>query len=219
MKCTECDAEVNAGSKFCHKCGARLEDDESRPVEPGQRKKTTLAERMRGAATNDDDDDDDDGQDEPWEGGYCGKAMIGWYVLGGLATVGAIVLGFTINHGIAWMIIGAAAAVMWLAIGLCLAYRKLNIKYELNDRRFIHRSGILRRREDRIETIDMDDVAVEQGLLERMVGVGTITIHSSDASDPELVMPGIENAREIAKKIDRIRRRERRRRGLHIESV
>jgi len=216
MKCTECDAEVTAGSKFCHKCGARIEDDERRAVEPEQSKKSTPAERIRGAATS---DEDDDGQDEPWEGGYCGKAMIGWYVLGGLATVGGIVLGFTINNGTAWMIVGAAVVVMWLAIGLCLAYRKLNIKYELDDKRVIHRSGILRRREDRIETIDMDDVAVEQGLLERMVGVGTITIHSSDASDPELVMPGIENAKEVAKKIDRIRRRERRRRGLHIESV
>lgn len=216
MKCTDCDAEVVADSKFCHKCGARLDDDERQFVDSGRSKKTTPAERIRGAAADDDDDED---QDEPWEGGYCGKAMIGWYLLGGLATVGIVVLGFVIDNGTAWMILAAATVLLWLAIGLGLAYRKLNIKYELDDKRFIHRTGILRRREDRIETIDMDDVSVEQGLLERIVGVGTITIHSSDASDPKLVMPGIEKAKEVARKIDRIRRRERRRRGLHIENV
>lgn len=180
------------------------------------RKDETPAERIRGAATSDDESDD---QDEHWEGGYCGKAMIGYYVLGGLGSIAILVLGFSIDTSTGWMILAVAAVLMWLAIAGCLMYRKLNIRYELNDRRFIHRSGILRRREDRIETIDMDDVSVEQGLLERMVGVGTITILSSDASDPKLVMKGIANAKEVAQNIDQIRRKERRRRGLHIESV
>lgn len=218
MKCQDCDAEVTPGSKFCPKCGARVEGEPEQQGEAQPPAKTSPAERIRGAATPEEDDDDDDGDDR-WTGGYCGKAMIGYYILGGMVSIGVIVLGFILNSGTWWLVLGIAIAVMWLAIGLCLAYRKLDIKYELNDRRFIHRSGILRRREDRIETIDMDDVVVEQGLLERMVGVGTITIHSSDASDPELVMPGIENAKDVAQKIDRIRRKERRRRGLHIESV
>ena len=216
MKCKDCGSEVLTDASFCRKCGARINEDEREVLATDPRKNETPAERIRGAVFSDDKDDD---PEEVWEGGYCGKAMIGYYVLGGLGLIAILVLGFSIGTSTGWMLLGIVAVLMWLAIAGCLMYRKLNIHYELNERRFIHRSGILRRREDRIETIDMDDVSVEQGLLERIVGVGTITILSSDASDPKLVMRGIENAKEVAQKIDRIRRKERRRRGLHIESV
>jgi len=216
MKCKDCGSEILQDASFCRKCGARINEDEREVLATNPRENETPAERIRGAASSDDESDD---QDERWEGGYCGKAMIGYYVLGGLGSIAILVLGFSIGSPTGWMLLAIAAVLMWLAIAGYLAYRKLNIRYELNDRRFIHRSGILRRREDRIETIDMDDVSVEQGLLERMVGVGTITILSSDASDPKLVMKGIANAKEVAQQIDHIRRKERRRRGLHIESV
>ena len=55
--------------------------------------------------------------------------------------------------------------------------------------------------------------------LREMLGVGTITILSSDTSDPKMVLPGIDNVRHIGERMDEARRRERMRRGLHIESV
>ena len=52
-----------------------------------------------------------------------------------------------------------------------------------------------------------------------MFGVGSIKISSSDRSHPELVLLGIEDVKNIADTIDDVRRKERRRRGLHIESI
>ena len=72
---------------------------------------------------------------------------------------------------------------------------------------------------DRIEAIDMDDVAYEQGILQRLVGVGTIKVISSDRSHPELFLKGIDNVSHVARLIDDARHKERLRRGLHIESV
>ena len=100
-----------------------------------------------------------------------------------------------------------------------LLYRKMSVHYLLTNQRFIHESGFLRRVTNRIEVLDMDDIAFEQTLLERMFGVGTIRILSSDCSTPELLLRGIDNVAEISNLIDNTRRTERRKRGLHIENI
>ena len=79
--------------------------------------------------------------------------------------------------------------------------------------------GILSRRTDRIELIDIDDVSYVQGIIQRVLGVGSIKISSSDRSHPELTMIGIDQVEKIADMIDDARRLERRRRGLHIEAI
>jgi hypothetical protein len=75
------------------------------------------------------------------------------------------------------------------------------------------------RETDRIEAIDIDDVSFSQGPVERMLGVGSIRILSSDQSHPTMDLPGIENVRAVASLIDEVRRQERRKRGLYVESV
>jgi uncharacterized membrane protein YdbT with pleckstrin-like domain len=95
----------------------------------------------------------------------------------------------------------------------------MSVSYRLTTQRFIHELGLLRRVNNRIELLDMDDITFEQGLLERLVGVGTIRIGSSDRTDPELVLPGIENVKEVAAILDNARLAERRRRGVHIEQI
>jgi hypothetical protein len=52
-----------------------------------------------------------------------------------------------------------------------------------------------------------------------MLGVGSIRIMSSDQSHPAMDLPGIENVRAVASLIDEVRRQERRKRGLYVESV
>ncbi len=116
----------------------------------------------------------------------------------------------------AWAVI---SVLLWGGFACQLAYRKLTVKYQLTNQRFVHETGLLKRITDRIEVIDIDDVSVEQRLIERMVGVGTIKLVSSDRSHPVLMMRGIENVKDVAAKIDDLRRKERRRRGLHIESI
>ena len=95
----------------------------------------------------------------------------------------------------------------------------MSVHYVLSTQRFIHERGILRRVNDRIELLDMDDITFEQRLWERLVGVGTIRIASHDRTDPELVLPGIENIKQVAGLFDNARLAERRRRGLHVEQI
>lgn len=157
-----------------------------------------------------------------WEGGYCAKAMYGTWILSIFITIivlVAIALFATEEMQNVWLIAGAALLIWWcLAIALFL-YRRFSMHYELTTQRFVHQIGLLTRQTDRIEVIDIDDVSYRQGIVQRMLGVGTITITGSDRSHPELQLYGIDRVPEIASLIDDVRREERRRRALHIESI
>ncbi len=156
-----------------------------------------------------------------WKGGYSGKAMYGTWLFSALGTILALV-GVGVFSGAqqtVWLIVGAILLLWWcIAIGLFI-YRRLGVHYELTTQRFIHQTGILVRQTDRIEVIDIDDVSYTQGIIQRMLGVGTIRITGSDRTHPELTMYGIDKVPEIASLIDDVRREERRRRSLHIEAI
>jgi len=114
---------------------------------------------------------------------------------------------------------GLGAIALWwvLAIGTYF-YRRMSIFYELTSQRFIHTSGIFVRTTDRIDVIDIDDVAYTQGLIQRMLGVGTIALVSKDRSHPKLSLRGIDQVSKVAGMIDDVRRKERKKRSLHIDA-
>jgi membrane protein YdbS with pleckstrin-like domain len=156
-----------------------------------------------------------------WQGGYSPKAMYGTWIIAAILTIVAIVVValFFSDQQTVWMITGAAILIGWcLAIGLYIV-RRLGVHYELTTQRFVHQRGVLVRRTDRIEVIDIDDVSYKQGIIQRMLGVGTITIIGSDRSHPEFILYGIDRVPEIASLLDDVRREERRRRSLHIATM
>ncbi len=158
-------------------------------------------------------DSADDEEQDLWAGGYSAKAMYGTWILGVVVTIGLFV-------GMAFFLpVGFAIPVLWAILLGRLASKKLGVSYELTSQRFIHKTGILKRVTDRIEVIDIDDVTYEQGIVQRMLGVGTIRLSSSDRTHPELTLSGIDGVANVADLIDDIRRKERRKRGLHIESI
>lgn len=220
MQCSACGAETPAEAIFCAKCGRNLRDDAAGPAREAapehQGGSRSLAQRMKSAASPADDDDDEK-EVSLWQGGFSGKAMIGSWVTA--ATVSVLLIVATVFFWAAWFVLIPLIFLTWIYVAGLLAYRKLGVYYELTTQRFIHKSGVLKRTSDRLEVIDIDDVTYSQGLIQRMVNVGTIRISSSDRTHPELVLSGIDNVRVVADTIDDVRRKERRRRGLHIESV
>lgn len=156
-----------------------------------------------------------------WQGSYSTKAMYGTWVISAVVSVLAIVGVATLAQGVnfAWPITGAVILFWWVFAIASYIYRRLSVHYELTTQRFVHQAGVLVRRTDRIEVIDIDDVSYTQGIIQRMLGVGTIRITSSDRSHPELTLQGIDRVPEIASLIDDTRREERRRRSLFVEAV
>ncbi|MCD4727445.1 MAG: PH domain-containing protein [Pirellulales bacterium] len=217
MQCPACGVDVVQEAVFCHKCGHRIDSpDEGFP--DNQRDEAGPADSFREAVAQ------RKLQDEPerelWRGGYSSKAMIGGWVISGLVTLVLLVVGVLwVRQAVWWIVLLAAILLVWLYHVAVLCYRRMNVRYKLSTQRFVHESGILRRKTDRIEVLDMDDITFEQGPLERLMGVGTIRIVSSDHSHPDLSLPGIENVKAVSEQFDDARLAERRRRGLHIEQI
>ncbi len=143
--------------------------------------------------------------------------MYGQWLLAAVVSVFTIIA-CLITPG-AWFVGMLILLVLWSGLAGYLAYRKFGVSYRLTSQRLQHERGIFLRRTDRVETIDIDDVTFTQGLVERLFGVGTIRLTSSDKTDPELVLLGIDEVQRVANLIDEVRRQERRRRGVFIEQI
>jgi membrane protein YdbS with pleckstrin-like domain len=216
MTCESCGAKVAEGSAFCPRCGAQLNNGEAAAPEAATDKRASAASRLRPASTR--PGGKQPPEEELWTGTYSAKAMIGPAIGLGVLTILALVVGALLPPP-AIMIAAAAAVVAWVLFGLALLYKRMTVRYRLTTFRLFHESGLLSRKRDRIEVIDINDVTLRQKIIERMFNVGTIHIDSSDTSHPDFDMPGIENVRQVADLFDNTRRAERERRGLFMENV
>lgn len=153
-----------------------------------------------------------------WSGGYTPKAMFGSWLVMAVLTIVLLVVPFFVSQ-LSWGIALGLIALIWVVGGGVYGYRRLGYHYELTSQRFIHQTGLLSRKTDRIEVIDIDDVSFTQGPVQRIFGVGNIELTGSDRTHPQLSMLGIAKVKEVSGLIDDTRRKERRRRSLHIESI
>ena len=104
MKCEACGVEINTDAVFCQKCGHRIAPDKD--WEERSAPSETPAERWRSAMTKSATNDDDEAEEDLWTGGYSGKAMVGSWILGTIASIVLIVggiLGFPATGGISLM--------------------------------------------------------------------------------------------------------------------
>jgi membrane protein YdbS with pleckstrin-like domain len=211
MHCPKCGREAPPESAFCPGCGSRLNGgaDAAADDVPSGTQRVVAASRGRGGSV---------AEEDIWSGAYSAKAMAGSFLAAGVLTLLAAVLA-AFGGPPAWAAFLIGAIVVWAGLGLLYLYRRLTVRYRLSTYRFFHDTGLLSRTGNRVEVIDIDDVTVQQGPIERLLGVGTIHIASSDKTNPELALPGINDARRVADLIDGTRRAERNRRGLHIESI
>lgn len=83
-------------------------------------------------------------------------------------------------------------------------------RWTLTNLRLRLSSGILNKTLDDLELYRVKDITLNQPLLQRLVGLGTVVMVTSDASTPTLVLPGIPDSLAVMDKIrhevDRVRR-------------
>lgn len=212
MKCPGCAQEAPGNAQFCPHCGQRL--DQKAPVAGG-----TPAEAQRATAkgTSPPGDGGIYTEEELWTGRYSPKAMIGTWITTGLISVGLILFAAVTANPVSWYVAIGVIVVMELCAALILLKRMYSIRYRLTTQRFVQDKGIIARQTDRIDIIDINDIRVEQGPIERMLGIGTMIVMANDRTDPDLKMAGIENVDHVADLMDNARRQVQRRRGLRID--
>jgi uncharacterized membrane protein YdbT with pleckstrin-like domain len=92
--------------------------------------------------------------------------------------------------------------------------------YTLTTERLRTRRGVLAQRRDELELYRVRDIAVRQSFWQRLVGVGSVELVTSDRSDPRLVLPSIpdfEHAATLLREHTERMRRVKRVRELDVE--
>lgn len=108
----------------------------------------------------------------------------------------------TDNHVITWAIwIVAAAIALWFCVIPLLNW--LTSTYTITNRRLITREGILARRGHDIPLARISDVAYDKGVIDRMLGCGTLVI--SDASTRgEVRLHDIPHVEDVQRKLNEL---------------
>jgi uncharacterized membrane protein YdbT with pleckstrin-like domain len=94
----------------------------------------------------------------------------------------------------------------------------LGTKYRLTTQRLFISRGILSQTTDQTELIRVDDVSLFKTFFGRLLGVGTVTILTTDASDKEVKMEGIGEPEKVAELV-RSRMRTLRGKSLYVVNL
>ncbi len=154
-----------------------------------------------------------------WSGHTSQWVHFGYYLLCIILAVG-IVFAATIpalfTGGLAY-----AALIIPVIMWLIRWFVTKSTSYELTTQRLRIRSGILNRRVDELELYRVKDYAMEQPLFLRIVGLGNLSMVTSDASTPTLAIraiPDIEAVREKLRTAVQAERDRKRVRELDVDN-
>ena len=82
-----------------------------------------------------------------------------------------------------------------VGIGLILLarawYLVASTRYRLTSQRLFAQTGLIAKNVEEVELFRVKDVTLSQGVLDRLLGVGTVTVLSTDDTAPELDLAGI----------------------------
>lgn len=88
--------------------------------------------------------------------------------------------------------------------------------YVLTSERIKIRQGLLGRDIENFELIRIQDIDLKQGVTERIINIGDITIHGHDVSDPKIVLRNVSKPNEVYETLRRAWLEARKRYGLQF---
>ena len=154
-----------------------------------------------------------------WVGRTHWTHFAGSIALGTLAIVLAtlVCLGLRSRGGVfgVWLMLVAACAFI---VSVRIAWRVLSCRYRLTNQRFFTERGILGQTIDQTELIRVDDVRLRKTLPDRVFGLGSVEVLSTDQTDRTLLIEGIRTPETIAEHI-RTNMRILRRKSLFVEKL
>lgn len=190
MKCVKCSAPLASDSAFCSRCGAPQKKSAA-PADPEE----TL-----------------------WMGRFSASAAAGSWMLWGLWSAAVAAAGILLPRLRVWWALAGAILLPGLILYLSILYRKIATRYRVTNYRLFRDTGILMRRHSELELIRVDDVEVTQSLLGRIFNYGTVTLLTSDSSDPRIELVGIADAIQVKEQI-RAQVRKRREGSINLEAI
>ena len=90
-----------------------------------------------------------------------------------------------------WGVLLAPVFGLGLLLLLRVWYRVASTRYRLTTQRLFAQTGLIAKNLEEVELFRVKDVTLSQGVLDRLLGVGTVTVLSTDDTAPELDLAGI----------------------------
>ena len=141
------------------------------------------------------------GERELYEGRPSWRALIGFYLIGiGVAIAVVVILGLLADElGLA-IAIGAVIAALTLVIGYL---RRIATKYLITTQRLRITRGIVSKKvqETRLERVQ--NVNYEQGVVDRLLGVGTVDFDTAGTDDSEFRFEWVNGPEDVVRAVDR----------------
>ena len=128
-----------------------------------------------------------------------GELARGWiWVLLGLAVIAVPLLMrflWDYNQLVGWMLL--ATTVLGVIFILIPWIKAKMVAYKITNYRIDLERGLLSKRLDTLELWHVEDIRMNQSFLDRLLGVGTVTVISHDDTTPQLSMRGIPHPRPL----------------------
>jgi uncharacterized membrane protein YdbT with pleckstrin-like domain len=137
---------------------------------------------------------------ELYEGRPSWRALMSFYVLGiGIAVGVLVILGLLADNWGTAVVIAAVIAGLTLVIGWL---RRVSTKYLITTQRLRISRGILRKKvqETRLERVQ--NVNYEQGVIDRMLGVGTVDFDTAGSDDAEFKFMWVNGPEQVVRAVD-----------------
>lgn len=95
---------------------------------------------------------------------------------------------------------------------------KLNsVEYTITNERVVIKHGLIGKKEDEVDLVRINDIRVEQGIKDRVQGIGKVIITTSDTLNSILVLESIQNPTEVKELLRRAVREEKERQNVRYQ--
>ena len=141
------------------------------------------------------------GEHQLYEGRPSWRALMSFYILGiGIAVAVLVILGFVADN------IGTAVVIAVVIAGLTLVIgyvRRIGTKYLITTQRLRISRDILRTKVQATRLERVQNVNYEQGVIDRVLGVGTVDFDTAGSDDAEFKFVWVNGPEQVVRAVDR----------------
>jgi membrane protein YdbS with pleckstrin-like domain len=179
ITCPDCGREVSSAAAACPQCGRPMTPSMSAPPPQPPGKEETL-----------------------WHGTPSWFLLLGKILGAAIVTIVLVVIlyfgsDFIAPHAqIAWLVVVAVVIWMFVTVLIALVRIKTTI-YTVTTQRIIIETGIATKSVEDIDLRYVDDTQFQQSFFQRLLGIGSVTIISSDKVAPNYMLYGVPDPRGL----------------------